>query len=150
MEKYRGIIIASLALLAVILVGGNFLLGMVGPHEYGPIAVDEQAVGAMLRQSTVMNTDKYSPDENTTRLNNATRCIKDRIYVRLAHFTKAKAMMDCDRKLKDIMMGVAEGLKDAGVIDDQQFNTEFDYIEATLKSSLFPDLVPLNFCNLAK
>jgi len=128
----------------------NFARGKSDAYKFAGITVDEWAISDLLRQSSVMETGKFTDAVNAARLKTATSAIKDRIFLRLAHFNNAKAQMDCDRKVKDIMFGVAEGLKDAGIITDEQYNSETDSIEAANKSALFPNLVPVNFCDLAK
>ena len=119
-------------------------------YEYGQIQVDEQAVTAMLSANPVMDTANYSPKDNDNRLKTATACVKDKIFVRLAHFTNAKAKVNCETKLKDTMIGIAEGLQTAGIISDQRLEEEVSYIENMSKSSIFPEMLPHNFCALTK
>jgi hypothetical protein len=148
----KGRDLAFWALVALLVTGGayRFLHEKSSAYKIGRLEIDEQAITNMLRESNIMETDKYDADANASRLKSATAAIRDRIFLRLAHFKNAKARIDCDRKLKDIMFGVAEGLKDAGIIGDQAYAIEVESIESLAKSSLFPNLVPYNFCELAK
>ena len=114
------------------------------------LTVDESAVAFFLRTAAVMEAEKYSEEENRTRLDKTVRAVSEKIYFRLARFNKARAQVNCEKKSKDIMLGVAEGLKDAGIISDELFQSEVDYIESTNKSSIFPNIVEYNFCELAK
>ena len=150
MDKWKGLTFWAIAGLIAIAAFYNFAVKKGGDYKIGEITVDEQAITDLLKASTVMDAEKYDAANNAARLKNATQAVKDKIFIRLAHFNNAKAMVDCDRKVKDIMYGVAEGLKDAGVISEDQYNNEVSSIETFQKSSLFPNLVPLNFCDLAK
>lgn len=150
MEKWRGIIIASIAGMVLVLAIGKYFSGKTNDYDYGGIVVDERAVTRLLRNSQVMQAGNYSREVNAQRLKNATRQVRDKIFIRLAHFNNARVQMDCDKKVKDIMIGVAEGLRDAGIIDDARCAEEMDSIETMGRSGLFPNLVPVNFCDLAK
>jgi len=149
-DTRRNFITAAIVGIVLILVAGNFLLGKLKPYNYGGLIVNEQAITEMLRNSPIMATGDYTAEANEARLATATKCIKDRIFIRLAHFNNVHAQMDCDKKLKDILFGFTDGLKEAGIINDQQCAQELDYIETMSKSSLFPDVDPVYFCNLAK